>query len=342
MTMMAKFMVRTLAAAAVAAAAGYLFAGEPGHGGRPAELLTVSDRQGQDLWQELNEQFAAQQARKAGGTVHVRQAGDDSSGHAGPVVDGKLEADVVTLGPGADLDPLRRAGLLAAGWEYRLPHRSVPFTSPVVFLVAKGNPRQIRDWPDLDRSEVRLITLDPRTAPAARPGLLAAWGSVRQRGGSDEEAGAFVTRLYRHAAVRADSPESGRLVPHREEEVVLTWEKDALDTLQASGGQAEVVYPPISLRGEARVAVLDRTADRRGTRSAAEAYLRFLYSDEVQAIIARHHYRPVRTIAADNRDAGRPGIELFGVQDLFGDGTPGPERLFGEGGLLGQARPAAR
>jgi sulfate transport system substrate-binding protein len=340
---MKKLMI--VAAVAILALSGFLSADEPARNVKAGELLNVSDNQGQKLWQELNDRFTAHYIKDNGRSLHIQQSSGDQQTQTGTVLAKKLEADVVTLGLGADVDSLRRGGLLAADWEYRLPHRSVPFTSPIVILVPKGNPLHIKDWPDLAKPEVQLLSTDPKSSRTARYGFLAAWGSVLQRGGSEADAHALVTKLYQKATIRTAAPgDNGAnvapLLPKQNGEVLLTWEKEALEAAQANEGQLEVVYPPISILGEPQVTIVDANVERHGSRTAAVAYLNFLFSEEAQEVIARNNYRPIRPIAS--KQAALPAIELFSVQDLFRDRYQGPEPFFAQGGIFDQIRRAVK
>jgi sulfate transport system substrate-binding protein len=264
----------------------------------------------------------------------------------------KIEPDVVTLGLGTDVDALRRAGLLNADWEYRLPHRSTPYTSPIVIVVPKGNPQKIKDWTDLARPEIQVVTGDPKRSRTAQFGYLAAYGSILQRGGSENEARELLTRLARQARIPAaaaaapaaaakpaETPESTatQLLPQNDHEALLNWEKEAIDLVEANKGKLEIVYPPITIRTGPEVAVLDTVVEKHGTRAQAEAYLRFLFSDEGQEIIARHHLRPIRPVGLKSVEP-LPRVEQFGLNDLTADGPALRERLFGERGLFEQAR----
>jgi sulfate transport system substrate-binding protein len=318
-------------------------AAEPARNHSTVELVNLSSYSTRDLWQDLNRRFSARYARETGTAVRIQQSHGDSQAQLEAVLKGQ-PADVLTLGAGVGLDQLRQKGLLAEGWEYRLPHQSVPYTSAVVFLVRKGNPRHIRDWPDLLKPDVRVLTPNPKSSAGGRINFLAAWGAVLQRGGSEDQARAFVARLYRQVpALESSAREAlAAFVRKGAGDVLLAQEYEVRGVAKGSGGDLEIIYPPISLRTEPRVAVLDRNAERRDTQAAAEAYLRFLYTDEAQEVIARHGYRPVRAgIARANADR-LPEVELFSLQDLAGNRWQLDERFFAEGGIFDQVRAARK
>jgi sulfate transport system substrate-binding protein len=325
-------------------------AAEPAKTDKTVELLNASDGHAQELWKELNERFAARHNGDAP-ALQIRQTAGGWSSVLDGILTKKIEPDVVTLGLGTDVDALRRAGLLNADWEYRLPHRSTPYTSPIVILVPKGNPQKIRDWSDLARPEVQVVTGDPKRSRTAQFSYLAAYGAVLQRGGSEAEARELLTRIARQARIltpaapakpgeTARTPESAAnpILPQNEHEVLLNWEKEAIDIVEAAKGKVEIVYPPITIRTGPEVAVVDTVVDKHGTRAAAEAYLRFLFSDEGQEIIARHHLRPIRAAGLKPATTPLPRVEQFGLSDLTADGRALRERWFGERGLFEQAR----
>jgi sulfate transport system substrate-binding protein len=308
------------------------------------ELLNVSYDPTRELWRDLNAQFQKHYQRGHGIPLIIRQSHGGSSSQARAVIEG-LEADVVTLALWSDTNALHRNGLIEAGWESRLPDRSLPYHSTIVFVVRKGNPRQIHDWPDLVRDGVTIVTPSPRTSGNGKLSFLAAWGAVRSGGGSEKEAEAFVTELYRR--VRAlDTGARGAAITfaHRKiGDVHLTWENEALLEVREARGELEVVYPPCSIRAEPPVAVVDANVDRRGTRAAAEAYLQFLYTEEAQEIIARHGYRP-RSPAVQARHVQRlPALELFTIHACAAGWEEAQQRFFADGGVFDRIyQPAGR
>src|SRR5256886_5170882 len=241
------------------------------------ELLNVSYDPTRELWRQLNERFIAAYAKSPGGQLTIKQSHGGSSAQARSVIDG-LEADVVTLALEPDTDAIRKAGLIADGWQKQLPNGSVPYTSTILFVVRKGNPKGIKDWPDLVKPGIQIITPSPKTSGNGKLSFLAAWGSVTQRGGSDAAALEYVTKLYKQVPV-LDSGARGSTTTFAQKkigDVHLTWENEAHLEVDEAGGELEVVYPSASIRAEPYVAVVDANVERKGTRAAAEAYLKFL------------------------------------------------------------------
>lgn len=276
-------------------------------------LLNVSFDPTRELYQEVNRAFAASWAEThAGQIVEINQSHGGSAKQARAVVDG-LEADVVTLALGFDIDAIARAGLIDPGWATELPSGSAPYASPIVFLVRAGNPKGIHDWDDLVRSGVEVITPSPKTSGGARWNYLAAWGHARAKNGDPAEARAFIQRLYGHVPV-LDSGARGATTTFTERQigdVLIAWESEARLALEKLGSEkVEVVIPSKTILAEPVVAVVDRVVDRRQTRPVAEAYLRFLYSEAGQRIIAANHFRP-RTPELDK-------LGLSTIKDLGG------------------------
>lgn len=301
------------------------------------ELLNVSYDPTRELWRDLNTEFVARYEKETGITLTIKQSHGASGSQARAVIDG-LEADVVTLALWSDTDALRKKGLLASGWEERLPNRSLPYFSTIVFVVRKGNPKGIKDWPDLVRPGIEIITPNPKTSGNGKLSFLAAWGAVILRGGSEEEAKQFVTELYRRVPV-LDTGARGSTVTFAQRkigDVHLTWENEAYLEVQESSGELELVYPPRSIRAEPHVAVVDANVDRKGTRAAAEAYLKFLYTEEAQEVIARHFYRPSNPAVLRKHAARFPEIELFPVTALVRDWDEAQQKFFAERGVFDQ------
>jgi sulfate transport system substrate-binding protein len=299
------------------------------------ELLNVSYDPTRELWRDLNALFVPQFEKDTGRHLQIRQSHGGSGSQARAVIDG-LEADVVTLALWSDTDALRARGLLAEGWEKRLPNNSLPYLSTIVFVVRKGNPKEIKDWPDLARPGVEVITPSPKTSGNGKLSFLAAWGAVRRRGGSEDDARDFVTRLYRQAPV-LDPAARGATVTFSHKkigDVHLTWENEAHLEVAESGGALEIVYPPLSIRAEPHVAVVDANVDHKDTRAAAEAYLRFLYTPEAQEVIARHHYRPTDPAVLARHAAGFPAIDLFPVTAAADSWADAQQKFFAEGGVF--------
>jgi len=302
-------------------------------------LLNVSYDPTRELYQEVNAAFAARWKAKTGADLVVRQSHGGSGKQARAVIDG-LEADLVTLALAWDVDAIARASLVAAGWQTRLPHNSCPYTSTIVFLVRKGNPKAIRDWGDLTREGVSVITPNPKTSGAARWAYLAAWAwARRQPGGSETTARALVGALYRNVPV-LDTGARGStntFVQRGIGDVLLAWENEALLAERELGqGRFEIVTPPLSILAEPPVAVVDAVVDRRGTRAVAEAYLRFLYSPEGQALAARHYYRPRSAGALAAAPVRFPQVTLVTIDEVFGGWDEAQRIHFAEGGVFDQ------
>jgi sulfate transport system substrate-binding protein len=323
------------AAAAVAGTALWWTAASPGPRSGSLELLNVSYDPTRELWRDINEKFIANHEKTTGQRLSISQSHGGSGTQARAVIDG-LDADVVTLALWSDTDAIRQKGLIAPGWDQRLPHRSLPYYSTIVFVVRKGNPKKIKDWPDLVRPGVVVITPNPKTSGNGKLSLLAAWGSVLHRGGSEAQARAYVTRLYRHVPV-LDSGARGATTTFAQKQigdVHLTWENEARLEVLESSGALELVYPPASIRAEPYVAVVDANVDRKGTRAAAEAYLKFLYTDEGQEIIARHHYRPIDPKVLKKHARAFPDVTLFPITRVARDWGAAQDKFFAEGGVF--------
>lgn len=299
------------------------------------ELLNVSYDPTRELWRDLNQKFVARYQTERGKRLTIRQSHGGSGSQARAVIDG-LDADVVTLGLWSDVDAIRRRGLIADNWESRLPGRSLPYFSTVVFVVRKGNPRHIHDWPDLLQPNVAIITPNPKISGNGKLSFLAAWGAVRERGGSDVDAQAFVTQMYRQVPV-LDSGARGATTTFAQKkigDVHLTWENEAHLEVAEAHGELEVVYPPLSIRAEPPVAWVDANVRRKGTLAAAEAYLRYLYTDEAQEIIARHYYRPGKMEILERHRDSLPEIKLFPVTSVAKSWDDAQERFFAEGAVF--------
>lgn len=309
------------------------------------QLLNVSNDPTRELWKEINQVFVAKYEQEHGGKLTIKQSHGGSSSQARAVIDG-LEADVVALGLWPDTDQLRKAGLIKDGWEDRLPNRSLPYTSTIVFVVRKGNPKGIKDWSDLVKPGVEVITPNPKTSGNGRLSFLAAWGHVVLNGGSEEQAREFVTKLYRNAPV-LDTGARGSTITFAQKgigDVHLTWENEARLEVEEAKGELEVVFPPMSILADPPVAVVDENVDRKGTRAAAEAYLQFLYTPEGQAIFAKHYYRPSDpAVFAQHKDKF-PDIKLFPVTDLARSWDEAQGKFFSDSGVFDaiyQAKPAS-
>jgi sulfate/thiosulfate-binding protein len=301
-------------------------------------LLNVSYDPTRELYQELNRAFAAQWKAKTGEDVVVQQSHGGSGKQARAVIDG-LEADVVTLALASDVDALANAGLIAIDWQRRLPNDSAPFTSTIVFLVRKGNPKRIRDWGDLVRPGLQVVTPNPKTSGGARWNYLAAWAwAKKQPGGSDATAREFVRRLFAQVPV-LDTGARGStntFVQRGIGDVLLAWENEAYLAVNELGrDRLDFVVPSLSIRAEPPVAWVDKVVDKKRTRPVAEAYLRFLYTPEAQEVAARHYYRPTDPKVAARHLAQFPLLRLVTIQD-FGGWVAAQKTHFADGGSFDQ------
>jgi sulfate/thiosulfate transport system substrate-binding protein len=300
-------------------------------------LLNVSYDPTRELYQEFNAAFARHWKAKTGDAVSVKASHGGSGKQARSVIDG-LDADVVTLALAADIDAIAdKAKLLPADWQQRLPHHSAPYTSTIVFLVRKGNPKAIRDWDDLARAGVSVITPNPKTSGGARWNYLAAWGYALKKTGSEAKAQEFVGAIYRNVPV-LDSGARGSTTTFVERgigDVLLAWENEALLALKELGpDKFDIVAPSVSILAEPPVALIDKVVDKRGTRAVAQAYLDYLYSPEGQDIAGRHYYRPVDAAAASKYAGQFPRLELFSIDQLFGGWAQAQKTHFADGGVF--------
>lgn len=313
---------------------------------RDVTLLNVSYDPTRELYQEVNAAFAKEWQAKTGKRVTVQQSHGGSGKQARSVIDG-LRADVVTLALAYDIDAIAVNGRLMPGdWQARLPHNSAPYTSTIVFMVRKGNPKGIRDWGDLARPGVAVITPNPKTSGGARWNYLAAWGyALRQFGQDETKAQEFVARIFKNVPV-LDSGARGAsttFVQRGIGDVLVTWENEAMLSLRESGsGALEIVVPSVSILAEPSVALVDKVVDRKGTREAAQAYLEFLFSEAGQEIAARHHFRPRSESVAAKFADGFPKLELFTVDEVFGGWKQAHRDHFGEGGSFEQIQRTRR
>jgi sulfate transport system substrate-binding protein len=304
---------------------------------KPVELLNVSYDPTRELYREMNAAFAVYWEAKWGTTATIRQSHGGSGKQARAVLDG-LRADVVTLALAYDIDEIARRGkLLAVDWQARLPYGSTPYTSTIVLLVRKGNPRRIRDWDDLVRPGITVVTASPKTSGGARWNYLAAWGYALARWGSESAAQDFVRRLYRNVPV-LDVGARGATTTFVERgigDVLITWENEALLAVKELGrGSVEIVSPSVSIVAEPPVAVVDEVAKKHGTEAAARAYLEFLYTDRGQEIAARNFYRPRSEQVQNKYTRQFPKISLFTVDNVFGGWTKAQAKHFADGGIF--------
>ena len=303
-------------------------------------LLNVSYDPTRELYADINTAFAAAWKAKTGDDVTIRASHGGSGAQARAVIDG-LEADVVTLALQSDIDAIAdRAKLVAPDWRDRLPNHSVPYTSTIVFVVRKGNPKALHVWPDLIKPGVAVVTPNPKTSGGARWNYLAAWGAaLRANDGDEAKARAYVTELYRHVPV-LDSGARGATISfarRNQGDVLIAWEDDAILAVRDLGpDKLEIVYPPVSIRADPVVAVVDKVADRHGTRALADAYLRFLYTPEGQELVAKHYYRPLDEKVAARYASQFPAIQTFTVDEVFGGWRKAQPEHFGDGGIFDQ------
>jgi sulfate/thiosulfate-binding protein len=302
-------------------------------------LLNVSYDPTRELYQDFNQAFARQWKARTGDSVTIKQSHGGSGKQARSVIDG-LNADVVTLALAYDIDEIAERGLLAKDWQKRLPHNSSPYTSTIVFLVRKGNPKGIKDWGDLVKPGVAVITPNPKTSGGARWNHLAAWGyALKQPGGNEAGAKEFIGKLYKNVPV-LDSGARGATTTFVERgigDVLLAWENEALLAIKELGpDKVEIVAPSVSILAEPPVAVVDKTVDKRGTRKVAEAYLQHLYSDEGQEIAAKNYYRPISDKAAKKYAAQFPKVKLFTIDEVAGGWAKAQKAHFADGGVFDQ------
>jgi sulfate/thiosulfate-binding protein len=302
-------------------------------------LLNVSYDPTRELYQDFNQAFAKQYKAKTGDNVTIKQSHGGSGKQARSVIDG-LSADVVTLALAYDIDAISERGLIAHNWQTRLAQNSTPYASTIVFLVRKGNPKAIKDWADLIKPGVSVITPNPKTSGGARWNHLAAYGyALRQPGGNDAKARDYLAKLYKNVPV-LDSGARGATTTFVERgigDVLIAWENEALLAVKELGpDKFEVVAPSVSILAEPPVAVVDKVVDKRGTRKVAEAYLQYLYSAEGQQIAAKHYYRPVVQPYAKQYAAQFPAVKLFTIKDVGGDWTKVQKTHFADGGVFDQ------
>ena len=302
-------------------------------------LLNVSYDPTRELYQDYNASFAKVWKAKTGDNVTVKQSHGGSGKQARTVIDG-LEADVVTLALGYDVDAVAEKGLIKGDWAKRLTHNASPYTSTIVFLVRKGNPKGIKDWGDLIKPGVSVITPNPKTSGGARWNYLAAWGhGLKLPHGGPASAKDFVSKLYKNVPV-LDSGARGATTTFVERgigDVLLAWENEALLAIRELGpDKVEIVAPPLSILAEPPVAVVDKVVDKRGTRKVAEAYLQHLYSDEAQDIIARNYYRPINPKVLAKYAAQYPKLKLLTLKEVSGDWNTTQKVHFADGGVFDQ------
>jgi sulfate/thiosulfate-binding protein len=310
----------------------------------PAQLLNVSYDPTRELYQQINAAFAKHWQTTTKQPITIKQSHGGSGKQARAVVDG-LPADVVTLALAYDIDAIAQRGLIASNWQQRLPNNSTPYYSTIVLLVRHGNPKHIQDWDDLVRPDVKVITPNPKTSGGARWNYLAAWGYAQRKYGSPEKAKLFMAKLFRNVPV-LDSGARGAtttFVERGQGDVLIAWENEALLAVNKLGrGKFDIVVPSVSILAEPPVAVVDKVADKHGSKQAAEAYLKFLYTPEAQDIIARNYFRPRNRQIATTYKARFPNMKLFTIDRNFGGWAKAQALHFNDGGLFDQEYEAAK
>ncbi len=327
-----RFLKRALLAALLSATAAVSFA-------KDITLLNVSYDPTRELYQDYNVAFAKYWKAKTGDNVTINNSHGGSGKQARSVIDG-LDADVVTLALSYDIDAIAGKGLLATDWQKKFKDNSTPYTSTIVFLVRKGNPKGIHDWSDITKPGVGVIVANPKTSGGARWAYLAAYGwALKQPGATDASARAYIKKVYENVPV-LDSGARGATVTFAERgvgDVLLAWENEGYLSLKEFGADKfDVVYPPSSILAEPPVAIVDKVVDRKGTRVVAQAYLDYLYSPEAQEIEARNYYRPIDPTVAAKYASKFPKLKLFTIDDTFGGWTKAQATHFADGGVFDQ------
>jgi sulfate transport system substrate-binding protein len=307
-------------------------------------LLNVSYDPTRELYQQIDAAFVQRWQASTKQPITIKQSHGGSGKQARAVIDG-LPADVVTLALAYDIDAVAQRGLIASNWQQRLPNNSAPYYSTIVLLVRHGNPKHIKDWDDLIRPDVKVITPNPKTSGGARWNYLAAWGFAQRRYGSPEKAKLFMAKLFRNVPV-LDSGARGAtttFVERGQGDVLIAWENEALLAVNKLGrGKFDIVVPSVSILAEPPVAVVDKNVDKHGTSAAAEAYLKFLYTPEAQDIIARNYFRPRNPQVAAKYKSQFPNMKLFTIDRNFGGWAKAQALHFNDGGLFDQEYEAAK
>ncbi len=302
------------------------------------KLLNVSYDPTRELYQEYNKEFSSFWEKQHGDTVTVSQSHGGSGKQARAVIDG-LEADVVTLALGSDIDAVAKQGLVSTDWDSKFANHAAPYTSTIVFLVRKGNPKNIKDWDDLIRPDVEVITPNPKTSGGARWNYLAAWGYALQKTGNEQGARDYIAKLFSNVKV-LDSGARGATTSFVERglgDVLIAWENEAYLSLNEIGkGQFELVTPSVSILAEPPVAVVEKVAKKHGTEEVAKVYLQHLYSKEGQRIAAKNYYRPIDPEVAKETAKNFAAVKLFTIRDLEGDWKTAQKRHFATGGTFDQ------
>lgn len=322
-------------------AAGLLLSGcspKEGTSDGPIELLNASYDPTRELWGDINKAFIPVLEKETGKKVTIKQSHAGSGPQARAILDG-LQADVATLSLWSDTNALHKKGnLIKSNWTEQLPNRSLPYTSTVLFVVRKGNPKEIKDWADLAKPGIQIITPNPKTSGNGKLSFLAAWGSVTLNGGSEEKAKEFVTTIYHQVPV-LDTGARGSTTTFSKKhigDVHLTMESEAYLEVEESKGELEIVFPTLSILHEPHVTVVDEVVDRKKTRAAAEAYLKFLYTDAGQEIIAKHHFRPTNPKIYEQHKSEFKDLKLFPITDIVPGWDEAQVKFFDDNGIFDQ------
>ena len=302
-------------------------------------LLNVSYDPTRELYKDFNAVFANHWKKETGEVLNIRASHGGSGKQARAVIDG-LDADVVTLALAYDVDAIAQKGLIAPNWIKRLPDNSAPYTSTIVFLVRKGNPKNIKDWNDLAKPGIEVVTPNPKTSGGARWNFLAAWGyALKQPGGNEQKARELVTNIYKNVKV-LDSGARGSLTTFTERgigDVLISWENEAYLSIKELGpDKFDIVTPSLSILAEPSVAVVDKVVEKKGTRKVATAYLEYLYTPIGQEIAARHYYRPRNKEIAAKYSGNFAKVKLFTIDQVFGGWDKAQKTYFGDGGVFDQ------
>jgi sulfate transport system substrate-binding protein len=306
------------------------------HGHAAHYLLNVSYDPTRELYQRINSSFVEHYERELSSSVEIRQSHGGSSRQASLVAGGQAVADVVTLGVPSDVEGIHKRGLIADGWQERLPNNSQPYYSTIVFVVRRGNPLGIRDWPDLIKPGIEVIVPDPKTSGNGKLAALSAWGAIVSRGGAESEAKAYLKALYDHAPFLLPAARAAGVAfaSEKKGDVHLAWENEALREVAEEKGAIEIVYPPVSILAEPTVAWVDTNVAKHGSIQLARDYLEFLFTDEAQEIIAGEGYRPYKTeILAKHADR-LPAIDLFPIEAIAKDWSDAQLKFFAENGVI--------
>ncbi len=321
--------------AAIVVAAGLVAVHNLQHDNSPNQILNVSYDPTRELYAAIDKTFVDEYRKQTGVAVEVKQSHGGSGRQTSDVIAGKQKADVVSLALPSDVEALRKRGLVAADWQNRLPNQSVPYTSTIVFVVHKDNPKGIHDWPDLIKDDVEIVNPDPRTSGNGKLSVLAAWGSVTTRGGNDAQANDFVRSLLSHVVAADPGARSAATTYSVEKvgDVHLTWENEALREVAENKGEFEIVYPPVSIRAEPAVAWVDANLDNKKIASYAKAYLEYLYTDAAQETAARYGYRPIKPEILAKHSDRLPAIDLFPITAVAKNWNDAREKFFGNNGI---------